>query len=60
MRVIAVPKLTPSNINDRRLTLRNPKSGREEEFIFIPQRIAGTLRDQRNICYLYCQDRNGL
>ena len=43
MRISEVLKLTPSDINDRRLTLRDPKSGREQEFIFIPQRLAGRL-----------------
>ena len=38
-------KLAPSDINDRRLTLRDPKSGREKEFIFIPQRLADKLKD---------------
>ena len=34
-----------SDINERRLTLRDPKSGREHEFIFIPQRLANRLKD---------------
>jgi integrase len=45
MRISEVLKLTPSDINDRRLTLRDPKSGREQEFIFIPQRLAERLKD---------------
>jgi len=45
MRIGEVLKLTPSDINDRRLTLREPKSGREQEFIFIPQRLADRLKD---------------
>ena len=45
MRISEVLKLTPSDINDRRLTLRDPKSGREQEFIFIPQRLADRLKD---------------
>jgi len=45
MRISEVLKLTPSDINDRRLTLRDPKSGRELEFIFIPQRLANRLKD---------------
>ncbi len=44
MRISEVLKLTPSDINDRRLTLKDPKSGREQEFIFIPQRIADRLK----------------
>jgi len=36
MSISVVLKLTLSDINDRRLTLRDPKSGGEQEFIFIP------------------------
>ena len=45
MRISEVLKLTPSDINGRRLTLREPKSGREQEFVFIPQRLADRLKD---------------
>jgi integrase/recombinase XerD len=45
MRISEVLKLAPSDINERRLTLRDPKSGRELEFIFIPQRLADRLKD---------------
>jgi len=45
MRISEVLKLTPSDVSGRRLTLRDPKSGREQEFIFIPQRLADRLRD---------------
>ena len=45
MRISEVLKLAPLDINDRRLTLRDPKSGREQEFIFIPQRLADRLKD---------------
>ncbi|MGM0382845.1 MAG: tyrosine-type recombinase/integrase [Thermodesulfobacteriota bacterium] len=45
MRISEVLKLSPADINERRLTLRDPKSGREMEFIFIPQRLAGWLKD---------------
>ena len=38
-------KLTSSDINERRLTLKEPKSGREQEFIFIPQMLADRLKD---------------
>jgi len=44
MRISEVLKLTFSDINDRRLTLKEPKSGREQEFIFIPQRLADRLK----------------
>jgi integrase/recombinase XerD len=45
MRISEVLKLIPSDVHDRRLTLRDPKSGREQEFIFIPQRLADRLKD---------------
>ena len=45
MRISEVLKLTPEDVNGRRLTLRNPKSGREQEFIFVPQKLADRLRD---------------
>jgi integrase len=45
MRISEVLKLTPSDIHERRLTLRDPKSGREHEFIFIPQRLSDRLKD---------------
>lgn len=45
MRISEVLKLTPLDINDRRLTLKEPKSDREQEFIFIPQRLADRLKD---------------
>ena len=45
MRISEVLKLTPLDINDRRLTPRDLKSGREQEFIFIPQRLADRLKD---------------
>jgi len=54
MRISEVLKLTPADINDRRLTLRDPKSGREQEFIFIPQKLADRLKDyirQKGIQY---------
>ena len=51
MRISEVLKLTPSDIYDRRLTLREPKSGREQEFIFIPQRLADRLKN-------YIRDKN--
>jgi integrase/recombinase XerD len=33
-----------SDVNGRRLTLRRPKSGRDEESIFKPETLAGRLR----------------
>ena len=45
MRIGEVLKLTPSDVQDRKLIIRDPKSGREREFIFIPQKVADRLKD---------------
>jgi integrase len=45
MRIGEVLKLTPNDIANRKLLLRDPKSGREREFIFIPQKIADRLKE---------------
>ena len=45
MRIGEVLKLTPADIEDRKLTLRAPKSGKEREIVFIPQKIAGRLKE---------------
>ena len=44
MRVGEVLKLTMADIEDRKLILREPKSGKEFETVFIPQRVADRLR----------------
>ena len=46
MRVGEVLKLTPADVNDRRLILRNPKSGKGREIVFIPQKVADRLKAQ--------------
>ena len=38
-------KLTPRDVQDRKLYLREPKSGREAEVVFIPQKLANRLND---------------
>jgi len=45
MRIGEVLKLTPNDIVERKLLLKEPKSGREAEAIFIPQKVADRLRD---------------
>ena len=40
-----VSQLTPSDIEDRKLTLRSPKRGKEREIVFIPQKIADRLKE---------------
>ncbi len=48
MRISEVLKLTPSDIEDRRLTLRSPKSGKERETVFIPQKVTDRLKEYIN------------
>jgi len=45
MRIGEVLKLTPNDIADRKLLLREPKSGREVEMIFIPKKVADRLNE---------------
>ena len=45
MRIGEVLKLTPNDFNERKLAVRDPKSGREQEFVFIPQKVAERLKD---------------
>ena len=45
MRIGEVLKLKLKDIQDRKLILREPKSGKEQEVVFIPQKVADRLRD---------------
>ncbi len=45
MRVGEVLKLTPRDVQDRKLIIRDPKSGKEQETIFIAQKVADRLRE---------------
>ena len=45
MRVGEVLKLTPRDIEDRKLILTDPKSGKGVEVVFIPQKVADRLKD---------------
>ena len=45
MRIGEVLKLTPRDISDRKLILRDPKSGRENEIVFIPQKVSVRLKE---------------
>lgn len=44
MRVGEVLKLAPRDVQDRKLTLRDPKNGKEREYVFIPQKVADRLK----------------
>jgi len=45
MRIGEVLKLTFNDIQDRKLIIREPKSGKEQEHVFIPQKVADRLRE---------------
>ena len=45
MRIGEVLKLTPNDMNHRKLMLKDPKSGKEQEIIFIPQKVADRLKE---------------
>jgi integrase/recombinase XerD len=45
MRIGEVLKLRLGDLQDRKLVLREPKSGKEYEFVFIPQKVADRLRE---------------
>jgi integrase len=45
MRIGEVLKLTPDDIAVQKLLIRDPKSGREQEYIFITQKIADRLKE---------------
>ena len=51
MRIGEVLKLTFRDIIDRKLILRNPKSGKEHEIVFIPKRVAERLKEYaQSVC----------
>ncbi len=45
MRVGEVLNLTPRDIEERKIIIRDPKSGREAEVVFIPQKVADRLKE---------------
>jgi len=45
MRVGEVLKLTPNDVEDRKIFIREPKSGKEMEVVFIPQKVADRLKE---------------
>jgi integrase/recombinase XerD len=55
MRIGEVLKLRAGDLQDRKLVLRDPKSGRGVEFAFIPQKVADRLKEYAN---QKCKDAN--
>ena len=45
MRVGEVLKLTPNDVEDRKIFIQDPKSGKEMEIVFIPQKVAERLKE---------------
>lgn len=45
MRISEVLKLTPADVIDQKLILRNPKSGKENELVYIPEKLAERLKE---------------
>ena len=45
MRIGEVLKITPNDINDRKVVVRDPKSRKETEVVFIPQKLAYRLKE---------------
>lgn len=45
MRVGEVLNLTGGDVEDQKLVIRNPKSGKETEVVFIPKKLADRLKD---------------
>ncbi len=44
MRVGEVLKLTPTDIEDRKVVIRDPKSGKETEVVFLPKKVFDRLK----------------
>ena len=45
MRIGEVLNLRAKDVDDRKLFLKNPKSGRQSEIVFIPKKVADRLRE---------------
>ena len=48
MRVGEVLKITPNDVEDRKVFMRNPKSGKEMEVAFIPKKVGDRLKEYIN------------
>jgi integrase len=53
MRVGEVLKLKPRDVQDRKLVIHGPKSGKEQEILYIPQKVADRLKE-----YIYANRIN--
>jgi integrase len=48
MRIGEVIKIRPLDVQDRKITLPEPKSGKESEVVFIPLKVADRLKEYIN------------
>ena len=48
MRIDEVLTLTLNDLQDRKLVFREPKSGKDHEIVFIPQKVADRFRNYAN------------
>jgi len=44
MRIGEVLKIMPQDLNDRKIIIRDPKSGRDQEIVFVPLKLAARLK----------------
>ena len=45
MKVSEVLKIAPNDVDDRKIVIRDPKSGKELEVVFLPQKVAERLKE---------------
>jgi integrase/recombinase XerD len=57
MRIGEVLNLTPCDIQERTLTIQNPKSGRAEEVVYVPRIFLVRLSDFVRVCDFSPNDR---
>lgn len=57
LRIGELLKITASDVSDRKLILRGPKSGKELEVAFMPEQIAKRLHDYLKLEKLSSEDR---
>ncbi len=57
MRVGEVLSLTPADIQERNLTIQNPKSGRAEETVYVPRKILVRLTNYVSVNGIENNDR---
>ena len=57
MRVGEVMNLHAADVDDQKLTIRNPKSGKTSETVFIPKKLADRLKDYIKVRGIECDRR---